>query len=33
MMGIDPHNPKMDEEGEVSFYEQQDDPITKVWRI
>ena len=33
ILGIDPHNPKITDEGEVSFYSQPDDPITKVFRI
>ena len=33
ILGINPHQPNMDPEGEVSFYTATDDPVTKILRI
>lgn len=33
ILGINPHDPKLDEQGEVCFYEAPEDPVTKVFKI
>ncbi len=33
LLGINPHEPNLDAEGEVCFYSQPEDPITKIFRI